>query len=292
MDILSNRELAFFIWGCLVAIYCLVSADIRSSFLKIIAMLFQWRIILYIGVSVAYFAAILLGVNTYFPLDASLLKDACLWFVFSGLISTGRSIRSKGNDLLQDHFFDSFKFTVLFEFILASYVFPLWVELVLIPCATFIAVAEAYAKTKEKYEKARKIFSFLLQVIGIGILGMSVYSATLDYRNLVGLASIKGFLLPFLLLVFYFPLTYLWVLKSRYEQLFVPIKVIFRNIKKTKVGAYLRRRLFFHCWFSTKKLQGIIEHKFGFWQSIESKDDAKKFMTCVRTGGYFGERYE
>lgn len=292
MDLFTSREIAIFLWALGGILFFLFKKDVRRSFFGVIKAFFHWRLLLYVALSGLYFTTVLFGLNLVFPLNPSLLKDAALWFLFAGLVATGRSIGSKKVDLLQDHFFDNFKFTVVFEFVVASYVFPLSAELVLVPVVTFIAMMEAYSKTKEEYAQVRKVLTFLLFGIGLGMLGFSVYSAILDYNNLIGLSSVKGFLLPFLLMVFYFPLTYIWVLKATYDRLFVPIRVIFKNVKKPKVGKYLRRRIFFHCWFSTKKLQKILDNKFGFWHSIETIEGAKDFMKCVKTNGYFGERYD
>lgn len=292
MDILTNREQATAIWAFLLLLYCLFHSSVRSSIWELIKSSLQWRILLYCGISLSYFGLVFFITGLIFPMDPSMTKDAVLWFTTSGLISTARSFRKAKESVLQDHFFDNLKFTVFFEFVIATYVFPLPVELFLIPLVALIVGMQTIANGNPEHKALGMVLSFLRTSIGILIIAFSIYSAAIDYTGLLGPSSIRSFLLPLLLMIFYFPLTYLWILKVRYDQAYVNMRVIFRNTKNRKVGRYLRRKIFFYCLFSVKKLQEIDSNKFGFWQSIETKAEVDEFMTCVRAKGYYGDRYD
>jgi hypothetical protein len=152
------------------------------------------------------------------------------------------------------------------------------------PIIVLLGMLEGYSDSKAEYKIVNKLFRYLQIVVGILILGYSITNAILDFNNMKGTDSIKSFLLPLILMVLYYPSSFLWILYVKYETFFCAIKVMFGNIKKQEIGKYFKKKLLFSCRLNYKKLADIWDQKYGLWQSIGSLSEVDEFIECVNRG--------
>src|SRR5438132_3426349 len=74
------------------------------------------------------------------------LKDTIVWFVFSGVALIFRGISARNPErAIRNIPWDALKLTVLMEFILNTYTFPLVVEILLFPVMAIIIMASTVA---------------------------------------------------------------------------------------------------------------------------------------------------
>lgn len=98
MSILSTREWATLIWGCIFLLYVLYHKEIRKSFWNIVVRFFDkklrilWEIIfLYVLMITVVFSHLPIWENIY-------IKDIVIWFVFSGLIYCMNAVSSEADE--------------------------------------------------------------------------------------------------------------------------------------------------------------------------------------------------
>jgi len=236
--------------------------------------------------SFIYFILIELLINIFFSLNCSLLKDSILWFIFSGVIATSNSIHCKSSEeLFSKHIISNLKFTLIFEFLVNFYVFPLFIEILIIPIVFIFEICKtALVKVEESSGKdfIVKVFNLIEISSGLLIIGFVILKCIEHYSDLLTTDIAFSFFHPLFLMILYFPFTYLWVLYSKYETLLVSIKTVFRNIKKENIGEYLRKRIISYSLLNMNRLNKIIENKYYFWINIESYDDVDLMITCYR----------
>ena len=143
---------------------------------------------------------------------------------------------------------DNIKVTIVFEFIVNSYTFPLIWELLFLPVLALIVASETYVQNKDEYKEVSKFLNRLLVIIGFYVLIYCVVSIIGDYRKIASLGTMKEFLLAPVLTLMIIPYIYIFVLISNYEQIFLRLSV---GVNKEKgIKRYAKRKVFFYCLFS------------------------------------------
>ncbi len=160
----------------------------------------------------------------------------------------------------------------------ASFVFPLIIEILLIPLAVFFGIISSIVEEGKKYELVRNHFNNFVSFLGLLNIVFIIYSAIKDYNKLIGISSVMSFLLPIILMFLYFPFSYLFILYTEYELVFVRINVLFKNIKKVELGKYLKKEIFKFCLLNYDRLNAISKNKYYYWSSIENKNQVSEFL--------------
>jgi len=275
----TNREIATLVWIAILVIYSLFTAKVRISLGKVLKTLSSWKILIYILSSCIYFAGLIFLLNYLIVLDASLLKDSLIWFVSSGLILTAKSFSSKStSDIVSRQIVENIQLFVIIEFVIASYVFPFIVELIIFPIIAIISLLLAVSENDRKYAEATKVLKILQFLTGTGVLCFSIYSAVLDFKNIGGTTSLKSFFLPFILMFAYFPLSYCWILYAKYEELFTVIKQMYKNLKNEELGNKVRKRIFAFCGINYNRVKAIRNNDYYFWHFIEREEQIDEFI--------------
>ena len=283
MELFSNREIATGTWILLGFIASLFSKNIRKSYSNLIKSFLNKYLILYTLFSIIYFTLIIYFLDLYLlKFQPSQLKDAIIWFVFSGLIATGSLITKKNSTILKDIILENIKLTIFVEYLITTYVFDLLIEISIFPILLFLIVLVEYSRNKPEYGKVHRLLNFIQIASSFYILLITIISAIIDIQNLFSLTTLVNILLPLLLMVLYIPLMYILSVYVKYENFFVRTKVIFGNIQKEEIGRYLRRKILQHCKLSYGKIKSIDENKFGYWQSIQTVEEADNFLSCVK----------
>lgn len=279
MSIFSNRELAVAIWLIVLFILSLLKENIRQSYQKVLKSFFNFKILIYILVSVVYFLIIIMLINCKYRLDLSQLKDAIIWFIASGLVLTANTFSSKSTkNIIENLIINNLKLIVLLEYIIATYTFSFFVEIFSFPIILFIVLMSAVSQTDEKYISVYKIFNGLQIFIGLLIICFSIYSAVLDYKGLIGKTSLVNILLPILYMILYFPVSYLWILYVKYEELFCVITQLFKNKKNIELGGKLKYEIFKYCKFRYNRINDIRSNKYYYWHLIKTEKQISEFI--------------
>ena len=236
MSILSTREWATLIWGCIFMLYVLCHSEIRKSLWNVIVIFFDkklrilWEIILlYVLTITMLFCYLPIWENIY-------IKDIIIWFLFSGLIYCMNAVSSEADETyIKKILKDNLKFTMILEFFMSTFIFNIWIELAIIPVITIITVMNVIAERKEEYKSVHKLLDSILAIAGFWIFYETIKIGINEYKQLNIINTLVSFMIPIAYLILIIPLEYALELYSKYELLFLRMNFKEEKDKKTKI---------------------------------------------------------
>lgn len=226
MDIFSTRELATAFWGgailIAVGMAIVTNKKIRQGFIGVLKCFFNrklrklWEIyFLYIGIITLMFSRFPIWKNIY-------LKDIILWTLFSGLTICMNAVAGEADEkYISKVLKDNIRFTVVTEFLLSTFTFSLWVELIIIPIMTAITLLDVVAAQKSETVAVHKLLQSVIAFIGLCLVFQTVKVGIREYRELNVTNTLVSFFIPIVYLLLVTPLEYAFELYSKYEMLFI-----------------------------------------------------------------------
>lgn len=226
MDIFSTRELAtaFWVGAILIAVGMAIVTNkkIRQGFIGVLKCFFNrklrklWEIyFLYIGIITLMFSRSPIWKNIY-------LKDIILWTLFSGLTICMNAVAGEADEkYISKVLKDNIRFTVVMEFLLSTFTFSFWVELIIIPITTVIVLFDTVAEHKSDAIAVHKLLQDVMAFAGLCVILQTVRVGILEYRELNVTNTLVSFFIPIVYLLLVTPLEYAFELYSKYEMLFI-----------------------------------------------------------------------
>lgn len=226
MDIFSTRELAtaFWVGAILIAVGMAIVTNkkIRQGFIGVLKCFFNrklrklWEIyFLYIGIITLMFSRSPIWKNIY-------LKDIILWTLFSGLTICMNAVAGEADEkYISKVLKDNIRFTVVTEFLLSTFTFSFWVELIIIPITTVIVLFDTVAEHKSDAIAVYKLLQDVMAFAGLCVILQTVRVGILEYRELNVINTLVSFFIPIVYLLLVTPLEYAFELYSKYEMLFI-----------------------------------------------------------------------
>ena len=226
MDIFSTRELAtaFWVGAILIAVGMAIVTNkkIRQGFIGVLKCFFNrklrklWEIyFLYIGIITLMFSRFPIWKNIY-------LKDIILWTFFSGLTICMNAVAGEADEkYISKVLKDNIGFTVVTEFLLSTFTFSFWVELIIIPITTVIVLFDTVAEHKSDAIAVHKLLQDVMAFAGLCVILQTVRVGILEYRELNVINTLVSFFIPIVYLLLVTPLEYAFELYSKYEMLFI-----------------------------------------------------------------------
>lgn len=257
MDIFSTRELATAFWiGVIliaVGVAIVTNKKIRQGFIGVLKCFFNrklrklWEIyFLYIGIITLMFSRLPIWKNTY-------LKDIILWTLFSGLTICMNAVAGEADEKYISRVLkDNIRFTVVTEFLLSTFTFSLWVELIIIPIMTAITLLDTVAAQKSEAVAVHKLLQSMIAFIGLCLVFQTVKVGIREYRELNMVDTLVSFFIPMVYLLFVTPLEYVFELYSKYEMLF--IRMYFNEPRDKKVKRKRHLKVIKACGLSVRKI--------------------------------------
>lgn len=226
MDIFSTRELAtaFWVGAILIAVGMAIVTNkkIRQGFIGVLKCFFNrklrklWGIyFLYIGIITLMFSRSPIWKSIY-------LKDIILWTLFSGLTICMNAVAGEADEkYISKVLKDNIRFTVVTEFLLSTFTFSFWVELIIIPITTVIVLFDTVAEHKSDAIAVHKLLQDMMAFAGLCVILQTVRVGILEYRELNVINTFVSFFIPIVYLLLVTPLEYAFELYSKYEMLFI-----------------------------------------------------------------------
>lgn len=236
MSILSTREWATLIWGCVFMLYVLCHKETRKSFWNVIVIFFDKKLRILWEIILLYVLTITM-VFCYLPIWENIyIKDIIIWFLFSGLIYCMNAVSSEADETyIKKILKDNLKFTMILEFFISTFTFNIWIELAIIPVITIITVMNVIAERKEEYKSVHKLLDSILAIAGFWIFYETIKIGINEYKQLNIMNTLVSFMIPIVYLIFIIPLEYILELYSKYEVLFLRMTFKEEKDKKTKI---------------------------------------------------------
>lgn len=253
MSILSTREWATLIWGCIFMLYVLCHREIRKSLWNVIAIFFDKKLRILWEIILLYVLTITM-VFCYLPIWENIyIKDIIIWFLFSGLIYCMNAVSSEADETyIKKILKDNLKFTMILEFFMSTFTFNIWIELAIIPVITIITVMNVIAEKKEEYKSVHKLLDSILAIAGFWIFYETIKIGINEYKQLNIINTLVSFMIPIVYLILIIPLEYILELYSKYEVLF--LRMTFKEEKDKRIRLHHRTAIFRECNFSVRKI--------------------------------------
>lgn len=257
MDIFSTRELAtaFWVGAILIAVGMAIvtKKKIRQGFIGVLKCFFNrklrklWEIyFLYIGIITLMFSRSPIWKNIY-------LKDIILWTLFSGLTICMNAVAGEADEkYISKVLKDNIRFTVVTEFLLSTFTFSFWVELIIIPITTVIVLFDTVAEHKSDAIAVHKLLQDMMAFAGLCVILQTVRVGILEYRELNVINTLVSFFIPIVYLLLVTPLEYAFELYSKYEMLF--IQMHFKEPRDKKVKRKRHLKVIKACGLSVRKI--------------------------------------
>lgn len=251
MSILSTREWATLIWGCIFMLYVLCHREIRKSLWNVIVIFFDKKLRILWEIILLYVLTITM-VFCYLPIWENIyIKDIIIWFLFSGLIYCMNAVSSEADETyIKKILKDNLKFTMILEFFMST--FNIWIELAIIPVITIIIVMNVIAERKEEYKSVHKLLDSILAIAGFWIFYETIKIGINEYKQLNIINTLVSFMIPIVYLILIIPLEYILELYSKYEVLF--LRMTFKEEKDKRIRLHHRTAIFRECNFSVRKI--------------------------------------
>ena len=236
MSILSTREWATLIWGCIFMLYVLCHREIRKSLWNVIVIFLDKKLRILWEIILLYVLTITM-VFCYLPIWENIyIKDIIIWFLFSGLIYCMNAVSSEADETyIKKILKDNLKFTMILEFFMSTFTFNIWIELAIIPVITIITVMNVIAERKDEYKNVHKLLDSVLAIAGFWIFYETIKIGINEYKQLNIINTLVSFIIPIAYLILIIPLEYALELYSKYELLFLRMTFKEEKDKKTKI---------------------------------------------------------
>lgn len=253
MSILSTREWATLIWGCIFMLYVLCHWEIRKSLWNVIVIFFDKKLRILWEIILLYVLTITM-VFCYLPIWENIyIKDIIIWFLFSGLIYCMNAVSSEADETyIKKILKDNLKLTMILEFFMSTFTFNIWIELAIIPVITIIIVMNVIAERKEEYKSVHKLLDSILAIAGFWIFYETIKIGINEYKQLNIINTLVSFMIPIVYLILIIPLEYILELYSKYEVLF--LRMTFKEEKDKRIRLHHRTAIFRECNFSVRKI--------------------------------------
>lgn len=271
MSILSTREWATLIWGCIFMLYLLCHKEIRKSFWNVIVVFFDKKLRILWEIILLYVLTITM-VFSYLPIWENIyIKDIIIWFLFFGLIYCMNAVSSEADETyIKKILKDNLKFTMILEFFMSTFTFNIWIELAIIPVITIITVMNAIAERKEEYKSVHKLLDSVLVIAGFWLFYETIRVGINEYKQLNVINTLVSFMIPIVYLILIIPLEYLLELYSKYEVLF--LRMGFKEEKDKKIRLHHRIAVLRVCNFSVHKIL-LFQRKYLIQMYTSMKED-------------------
>ena len=236
---ISNRDFALIIFIILILIAFLWGENIRESLTECLKLLFEKNILMIlIGLCIWLFLSLVLMQEAGIW-NVSLTKDTIFWVVGVGLPTLFAIYKAKNNKYFSSLILKAFKATFLLEFLINIFAFGLWIELILLPVLTILAISAEIAKKKPESQLIVRPLNILLSTIALLMLGYSISQILVNWDKIYTVDTLRTLLISFNLLLLFLPYLYAVRLYMAYESIFVLINYWVNDAK-------VRRKLRFH----------------------------------------------
>lgn len=278
MSILSTREWATLIWGCIFMLYVLCHREIRKSLWNVIVIFFDKKLRILWEIILLYVLTITI-VFCYLPIWENIyIKDIIIWFLFSGLIYCMNAVSSEADETyIKKILKDNLKFTMILEIFMSTFTFNIWIELAIIPVITIITVMNVIAERKEEYKSVHKLLDSVLAIAGFWIFYETIKIGINEYKQLNIINTLVSFMIPIAYLILIIPLEYALELYSKYELLF--LRMTFKEEKDKKTKIRHRVAIICSCRISVRRVL-LFQREYMGMMYVKMKDN--EFKKLIR----------
>ena len=196
-------------WLVIFVIWLCAKTGIAGKIFSLIkAFLKLWKIFLSAILYVIGIVFLLYKLH-FWNFNTEILKTTILWFLGSAMITIFHVNEfEKDKKYFKKIILESISLTVAISFLTSFYTFPFFVEIIILPIITLVAMLGAYSEIK-KEQKINKIMNWIIILFGLVFLTMNLIKAIADFKDFATYSTLQEFLLPIVLSMLFLPYLYL-----------------------------------------------------------------------------------
>lgn len=229
----NNREFAIYVWSIVFTIWVFTKTELSSPFGKMLKLLFTTQIFLYILILYAYLGLVTYLLSVISIWNVNYLKGTIYWcFGSAFMLFLNVNMANENPNHFRNILKGNVKITCVIQYIVGLHVFSFFVELVVIPILSLLAIVKAVAERKEAYRSVDKLINLIFVSYGCLLFMLSIINIYQNAKTYLDLKQLIDFVMPILYTILILPLLYLFALKMAYEDLFVRLKIFNRENPK------------------------------------------------------------
>jgi hypothetical protein len=225
-EIFSNRELALLIWATFIIIFLLLKFSFGKSFVDVIRAFFAPKLSVAYFIMIIYTIIILYFLKIFGLWDFTLTKDVFLWFFTFAIVTFLKLNKASSNNFFIEILNETFKLTLILEFLSNFYTFSFWIEFFIFPFVLIITLLKTFSELDDKNNILTNFLSNIITIIGLFYFGFAIYKTFQDYQNFFSVHNLNSLILPVILSFLSIPLFYFLALYNTYEQLFLRLRIM------------------------------------------------------------------
>jgi hypothetical protein len=221
LDFLNSREKAILLWTIALLAFAAVKADrFAPSLIAAVRPLFAPKLMVLFGSAALYCAILVLAASEAALWHSTAAKETVYWFFGGGVVLVGKAVVAATSDpaFLKKLLKQALRLTIVVEFLVNLYVFPLAIELLLVPFVLLFVMLEVVAASDSAYAQARSFIDGVLVAIGLSLLAYVAFSALTDLGGFLTRENAEKFLVAPGLTVAFVPFLYCVGWLSRRER--------------------------------------------------------------------------
>lgn len=208
--------------------------------------------------------------------ETSNMKDTIIWIFTVGFVLVFQVNEVRDTGYLKKILVESFKWTLVIEFITNLYTFSLLKELILVPTITFLAILKVVTAMDKKYAQLDRLLTNVLAIIGVTMFLYSLIKTFQYYGDVLTFANLVSLFLPIVLTILFIPFTYLLALYCIYETFSINIDFMIKNKHLAKSA---KRKVILTAGLNINRLMRIKSNfnKKVFYDNIDLAEQIQKF---------------
>lgn len=269
LDFLNSREDAALLWLVVAAALALWKLPaLRPQLVVLVRQLFGRTLLFRLWLpAIVYTTALVAAAYAVDLWHTSSLKETAYWLVATGLVLAGKATQTHGNpDELRTLIRPALRLTILVEFFVGVYVFPLAVEMMLLPTVVLLVGTSVVAERDAKYAAAKKAIDWMLGVIGISMLVFVTVSVLLDLGGVFSAETAEKLFVAPVLTVAFVPFLYFVAVLVTYEHVFTHLDIYGTDRASVRRAKWALVRV---CRLNLRKIGRLSHRFFPLGRSIE-----------------------
>lgn len=273
LNTLTSREVAVMVWLLIFILWSLSKKELRQSAIELIRTLFQGQLLIIFGTMFIYIALILWGLYKMHLWNILHIKEVIFWIFGSAIILLMKINKvTHEENYFQEILRDNLKVVLIIEFIVTTYTFNFWVELLFVPTIFFIIALSAMSGIKKEYSPIKKGLDFTLSLIGLCLIGFAVLQIMSNMNGFWNLNNLQSFILPPLLTLTFIPFLYIWAIFMTYEMLFIRVDAFLKQNKD--LAKFTKIKIFQSFFLNLKKLNAFQKENAIHLLQVQNEEDA------------------
>lgn len=234
LDVFSTREIAIFIWLCVLFGLCITSKGFRSQIVILIKCALNIHIVLPFVILGMYSSLITIFISKFVFWKWLFVKDVIIWTIFVGIpiCFSATNNAEKEKNFFRNIIVDNLKITAVVEFFTGAFTFNIFIELILQLVLVLLTVLEYFTGKNDSHKLIHKICHVLMSLIGLIVIVFSLKLAIESFSFENSFDLLVEFLIPLVFSVAFVPASFFLAIYAKYQTLFC--RISFKEPKENK----------------------------------------------------------